>query len=168
MTNLVSETNNKPIMGSNAVLVGDVGAGKSSLVLWFVKGQFVEFVLDYEVLLMWWESSIDTAFYSHTLAVNDATVKSEIWDTASFELAKKWVQELQAQGNPNTVVALAGNKGNLFDAWKVTAEEVQTHAPGHGLFFMETSAKTAANVNDIFYEIGSPSRPHWARPLIGG
>ncbi|RWW01256.1 hypothetical protein GW17_00035714 [Ensete ventricosum] len=76
-----------------------MGTGKSSLVLRFVKGQFLEF---------------------QTLAVSDATVKLEIWDTAgqeryhslapmyyrgaaaaiieSFERAKKWVQELQKQG----------------------------------------------------------------------
>ncbi|KAI6706205.1 hypothetical protein NL676_009167 [Syzygium grande] len=147
------------------VLLGDFGAGKSSLVLRFVKGQFVEFK----------ESTIGAAFFSQTLAVNDATVKFEIWDTAgqeryhslapmyyrgaaaaiiaSFERAKKWVQELQAQGNPNIIVALAGNKADLLDARKVTAEEAQTYAQEHGLFFIETSAKTATNVDDIFYEI---------------
>ncbi|RRT53628.1 hypothetical protein B296_00045686, partial [Ensete ventricosum] len=46
------------------VLLGDMGTGKSSLVLRFVKGQFLEF---------------------QTLAVSDATVKLEIWDTAGQE-----------------------------------------------------------------------------------
>jgi len=114
--------------------------------------------------------------------VNDATVKLEIWDTAgqeryhslapmyyrgaaaaiivyditsteSFERAKKWVQELQKQGNPNMVTALAANKADLEDKRKVPTEEAQTYAEENGLFFMETSAKTATNVNDIFYEI---------------
>ncbi|KAK4588916.1 hypothetical protein RGQ29_019783 [Quercus rubra] len=167
----MATTGNKNI-NAKLVLLGDVGAGKSSLVLRFVKGQFIEFQ----------ESTIGAAFFSQTLAVNDATVKFEIWDTAgqeryhslapmyyrgaaaaiivyditnqaSFERAKKWVQELQAQGNPNMVMALAGNKADLLDAKKVEAEEAQAYAQEHGLFFMETSAKTAANVNDVFYEI---------------
>ncbi|RRT50696.1 hypothetical protein B296_00051574, partial [Ensete ventricosum] len=32
--------------------------------------------------------------------------------------------------------------------------EAQAYAEENGLFFMETSAKAAINVNDIFYEIG--------------
>ncbi|XP_019089008.1 PREDICTED: ras-related protein RABF2b-like [Camelina sativa] len=65
---------NKSI-NAKLVLLGDVGAGKSSLVLRFVKDQFVEFQ----------ESTIGAAFFSQTLAVNDATVKFEIWDTAGQE-----------------------------------------------------------------------------------
>ncbi|XP_006664229.1 ras-related protein Rab5A [Oryza brachyantha] len=160
------------IRNAKLVLLGDVGTGKSSLVLRFVKGQFVEFQ----------ESTIGAAFFSQTLAVNDETVKFEIWDTAgqeryhslapmyyrgaaaavvvyditnaaSFTRAKKWVQELQAQGNPNTIMALAGNKADMVEARQVPAEEAKTYAQENGLFFMETSAKTAINVNDIFHEI---------------
>lgn len=34
-------------------------------------------------------------------------------------------------------------------------QEGQTYAQENGLFFMETSAKTAANVNELFHEIGT-------------
>uniref|UniRef100_A0A0D6R9D7 Uncharacterized protein n=1 Tax=Araucaria cunninghamii TaxID=56994 RepID=A0A0D6R9D7_ARACU len=154
------------------VLLGDMGTGKSSLVLRFVKGQFVEFQ----------ESTIGAAFFSQTLAVNDTTVKFEIWDTAgqeryhslapmyyrgaaaaiivyditnndSFTRAQKWVEELQKQGNPNMVMALAGNKSDMIDKSKVSPEEAKVYAQANGLFFMETSAKTAQNVNELFYEI---------------
>lgn len=33
-------------------------------------------------------------------------------------------------------------------------QEAETYAQENSLFFMETSAKTATNVKDIFYEIG--------------
>jgi hypothetical protein len=36
-------------------------------------------------------------------------------------------------------------------------QDAQTYAQENGLFFMETSAKTATNVKEIFYEIGELS-----------
>jgi len=51
------------------------------------------------------------------------------------------------------VMALAGNKADLDPKRKIEAEEGQAYAEENGLFFMETSAKTAQNVNEIFYEI---------------
>ncbi|KAG6482114.1 hypothetical protein ZIOFF_058743 [Zingiber officinale] len=194
------------IKNAKLVLLGDVGTGKSSLVLRFVKGQFVEFQ----------QSTIGAAFFSQVVSVNGESVKFEIWDTAgqeryhslapmyyrgaaaavvvyditnsaTFTRAKKWVQELQAQGSSNTIIALAGNKADLLEARQVTTEvrflggalsiscrylhaadasekvrnddemlqlqEAQTYAQDNGLYLMETSAKTAINVNDIFYEI---------------
>lgn len=159
-------------VNAKLVLLDDMRAGKSSLVLRFVKGQFLEFQ----------ESTIGAAFFSSTVSVDNTTVKFEIWDTAgqeryhslapmyyrgaaaaiivfditssdSFDRAKKWVQELQKQGNPNLVMALAGNKADLEDKRKVTAEMAKIYAEENGLFFKETSAKTALNVNDVFREI---------------
>ncbi|CAA7394194.1 unnamed protein product [Spirodela intermedia] len=159
---------------SNAklVLLGDAGTGKSSIVLRFVKNQFIDFQ----------ESTIGAAFFSQTLTVDDASVKFDIWDTAgqeryhslapmyyrgaaaaivayditnqaSFDRAKKWVQELQAHGSSGTVVALAGNKADLIDSRKVSAEEARRYAQDNGLLFMETSAKLATNVSEMFSQI---------------
>jgi Ras-related protein Rab-5C len=37
-------------------------------------------------------------------------------------------------------------------------QEGKSYADENGLFFMETSAKTAQNVNELFYEIGMLQR----------
>ena len=52
-----------------------MGAGKSSLVLRFVKGQFHEHQ----------ESTIGAAFLTQTVCAEDRTIKLEIWDTAGQE-----------------------------------------------------------------------------------
>ncbi|TVU48829.1 hypothetical protein EJB05_00108 [Eragrostis curvula] len=120
------------IRNAKLVLLGDVGTGKSSLVLRFVKGQFVEFQ----------ESTIGAAFFSQTLAVNDETVKFEIWDTAGQERYHS-LAPMYYRGAAAAIV--------VYD---ITNAEAKAYAQENGLFFMETSAKTAINVNDVFYEIG--------------
>lgn len=57
------------------VLLGDMGAGKTSLVLRFVKGEFSEYQ----------DSTIGAAFFTQVLSLNEATVKFDIWDTAGQE-----------------------------------------------------------------------------------
>lgn len=146
--------------------------GKSSLVLRFVKGQFHEYQ----------ESTIGAAFLTQTVMLDDTTVKFEIWDTAgqeryhslapmyyrgaqaaivvyditnqeTFARAKTWVKELQRQASPSIVIALAGNKSDLSAKRMVDHDEAYTYAEENGLLFMETSAKTAMNVTDIFLAI---------------
>jgi len=154
------------------VLLGESAVGKSSLVLRFVKGQFHEYQ----------ESTIGAAFLTQTVCLDDTTVKFEIWDTAgqeryhslapmyyrgaqaaivvyditnqdTFTRAKTWIKELQRQANPNIVIALAGNKQDLANKRMVEYEEAQNYADENSLLFMETSAKTAMNVNDMFLAI---------------
>ncbi|XP_012672796.1 ras-related protein Rab-5C-like [Clupea harengus] len=166
------------VLGSNKicqfklVLLGDTAVGKSSVVLRFVKGQFQEFQ----------EATIGAAFLTQTVCLDDTTIKFEIWDTAgqeryhslapmyyrgaqaaivvfditstdSLTRAKNWVKELQKQANPNIVIALAGNKADLANKRTVEFQEAQDYADENSLLFMETSAKTALNVNEIFMAI---------------
>ncbi|KNC81168.1 Ras-like protein Rab-5C [Sphaeroforma arctica JP610] len=154
------------------VLLGESAVGKSSLVLRFVKGQFQEYQ----------ESTIGAAFLTQTLSLDDCTVKFEIWDTAgqeryhslapmyyrgaqaavvvydvtsaqSFQRAKNWVKELHRQASPDIVIALAGNKCDLSQR-AVDDEVVDAYASENDLLFMETSAKSAKNVNELFLQIG--------------
>jgi GTPase SAR1 family protein len=73
----------------------------------------------------------------------------------TFGRAKSWIKELQRQANPDIIIALVANKSDLASKRVVSAEEAQAYADENGLLFMETSAKTGVNVNDIFVAIGT-------------
>lgn len=162
------------------VLLGDAAVGKSCLVVRFVRDEFFEFQ----------EPTIGAAFLTQTVGLEDATVKFEIWDTAgqeryrslapmyyrgaataivvyditdpdSFSGAKSWVKELQRRGDPNVVIALAGNKADLENRRKVPLEEAEAYAEENGILHLVTSAKDGTNVKSLFVEIAKklPKNP---------
>uniref|UniRef100_A0A8C8CY78 Ras-related protein Rab-5A n=1 Tax=Oncorhynchus tshawytscha TaxID=74940 RepID=A0A8C8CY78_ONCTS len=71
----------------------------------------------------------------------------------SFARAKNWVKELQRQASPNIVIALSGNKADLASKRAVDFQDARSYADDNSLLFMETSAKTSMNVNEIFMAI---------------
>lgn len=83
-----------------------------------------------------------------------AIVVFDITKKDSFNGAKSWVKELQRRGDPNVVIALAGNKADMESKRKVQTEEAQQYALDSDIIYMETSAKTALNVRNLFVEIG--------------
>lgn len=93
-------------------------------------------------------------FFSPARGAQAAIVVYDITNQDTFGRAKVWVKELQRQASPNIVIALAGNKADLAAKRAVEFEEAKSYAEENGLLFMETSAKTAMNVNDIFLAIG--------------
>ena len=93
-----------------------------------------------------------------------ALVVYDITSIESFERAQAWVKELQRQGNPNIVVALVGNKVDRAEARQVDQTTAQSYAKENGILWMETSAKTAVNVNEVFLAIAqklpkTPAQP---------
>lgn len=94
-----------------------------------------------------------------------AIVVYDITNQDTFGRAKTWVKELQRQASPNIVIALTGNKQDLANKRMVEYEEAQAYSDENGLLFMETSAKTAMNVNDIFLAIGKILN-RWKRIVV--
>ena len=67
------------------------------------------------------------------------------------------MKELQRQANENIIIALAGNKADLVadhpDRRAVPTADAEAYARESGLLFFETSAKSSANVRDLFTAI---------------
>ncbi|XP_061708100.1 ras-related protein Rab-5B-like [Cydia pomonella] len=160
------------------VLLGEIAVGKSSLVLRFVKGHFTEYqastigaafltqtvsldntTVKFEI----WDTAGQEMYHSlapmYYRGAQAAIVVYDITNQDSFRRARNWVKELKQQAAPSIVIALAGNKSDLVannsHLRMVEVEEAEAYADENRLLFMETSAKTAMNVNDIFLAIAN-------------
>ncbi|XP_065857201.1 ras-related protein RABA4d [Euphorbia lathyris] len=154
------------------VLIGDSAVGKSQLLARFSRN---EFCLDSK-------ATIGVEFQTKTLSIDNKTVKAQIWDTAgqeryravtsayyrgavgamlvydmtkrqSFDHMSRWLEELRGHADKNIVIMLIGNKSDLGSLRAVPIEDAQEFAQRENLFFMETSALEATNVETAFLTI---------------
>lgn len=158
------------------VLLGESGVGKSSIALRFVRGEFNENG-EATIGAAYLTKTINV--------LQSATIKFDIWDTAgqeryhslapmyyrgapaavvvyditsqtSFSRAQAWVKELIQQANSQIVIALVGNKADMASENRVISkEEGSEFASSNGLMFMEVSAKTGMNVEEVFHNLAT-------------
>ncbi|CAE6485658.1 unnamed protein product [Rhizoctonia solani] len=154
------------------VLIGDSGVGKSNLLSRFTRNEYnVES-----------KSTIGVEFATRSINVDGKTVKAQIWDTAGqeryraitsayyrgavgallvYDISKhatyvnvtRWLKELRDHADSNIVIMLVGNKSDLKHLRAVPTEEAKALAVENGLFFIETSAMDASNVEAAFQNI---------------
>ncbi|XP_054579777.1 ras-related protein Rab-22A isoform X4 [Eptesicus fuscus] len=89
-----------------------------------------------------------------------AIIVYDITKEETFSTLKNWVKELRQHGPPNIVVAIAGNKCDLIDVREVMERDAKDYADSIHAIFVETSAKNAININELFIEI-SPHSVRW-------
>lgn len=160
----------RKICSKKLVLLGTAGVGKSSLVVQFVREHFCENQ----------EPTIGATYFQKSVNINNCIVNFDIWDTAgqeryhslvplyyrnadaalvvydatsleSFNKAKKWVEELRMYNtNPDIIIMLVCNKIDLIDENKLDTKKAKLYAQENNLLFIETSAKTNYNVNELF------------------
>jgi GTPase SAR1 family protein len=67
----------------------------------------------------------------------------------TFNHLASWLEDARQHANANMTVMLIGNKCDLSHRRAVSYEEGEQFAKEHGLVFMEASAKTAQNVEEV-------------------
>ena len=152
------------------IIVGDSSVGKSNLLLRYLYDKFEE---DYH-------ATIGVEFGAKNLEINNINYRIQLWDTAgqeqfrsitrayyqnsvcaivvydisneiSFNNIKEWVDDVKAQSPNNIYIMLVGNKNDLNDKRKVSYEKGYEFAQRNNINFIETSAKTGENVENVFY-----------------
>jgi len=152
------------------ILVGDVGVGKSSLLLRFVQDDFHQAG----------ETTIGVEFGVRVLAVDGRRAKLQIWDTSgqeafrsvtrayyrgaagvllvydvsrrkTFEHVLSWLQDVRGvQGAPT--LTLVGNKADLEEEREVSEQEGRALAQELGAAFFETSARRGRATVEAAFE----------------
>ncbi|KAG6393230.1 hypothetical protein SASPL_147466 [Salvia splendens] len=154
------------------VLIGDSAVGKSQLLARFSRN---EFSMDSK-------STIGVEFQTRTVEIDHKSVKAQIWDTAgqeryravtsayyrgavgamlvyditkrqSFDHMARWLEELRGNADKNIVIMLVGNKSDLEAHREVSTEDAKEFAQMENLYFMETSALEATNVEQAFLTV---------------
>uniref|UniRef100_A0A1I8FVF7 Ras-related protein Rab-2A n=1 Tax=Macrostomum lignano TaxID=282301 RepID=A0A1I8FVF7_9PLAT len=136
------------------IIIGDTGVGKSCLLLQFTDKRFQpvhDLTIGVEFGAAGQESfrSITRSYYrgaAGALLVYDITRRD------TFNHLTTWLQDARQHSSSNMVIMLIGNKSDLDSRRDVKREEGEAFAKEHGLIFMETSAKTAANVEEAFID----------------
>lgn len=147
-------------------LIGDEGVGKSSLLYRLKNGEFPQSFLQL----------IGVDFVLKTIDVSGKKVKLKIYDSgpkvdesnlgimnkamsgiliydprdkASFEFVKNQLIEIRER-NPKAHFVLAAAKSDAIGERAVSLDEAAQFAKAHGIEHIEFSAKSGANVNEVF------------------
>jgi Ras-related protein Rab-30 len=153
------------------VLVGNAGVGKTCLVRRFTQGVFPPGQ----------GATIGVDFMIKTVDINGEKVKLQIWDTAgqerfrsitqsyyrsahalilvydvssqpTFDCLPDWLREIEEYANAKVLRVLVGNKTDREDR-EIPTYVGEDFAQRNNMYFMETSAKEADNVEKLFMEI---------------
>jgi len=175
MTDVHQRTPNAPAydIAAKILLIGEAGVGKTHLILRYVDNIFEPQLVkctvqpdvkskdlnvhDKKVRLRIWDTAgserfraINRSFFRNALGV---IVVYDVTDRTTFTKVKSWLEEVEINCDKQPVTILVGNKTDLSDQRQVSTQEGRELAKRCKLMFMEASAKTRENVNDVFYEL---------------
>ena len=153
------------------LLIGDLGVGKSCVILRYVEGDFPGNIM----------SSIGVDFKTKQIDLDDRLIKLQIWDTAghekfrtittsyyksahaiiilyditqkaSFDHIRNWITEIDKFGKQGVLKVIVGNKLDMENNRKITKEAAENLALKYGIKLWEVSAKDNTNIEEMFLD----------------
>ena len=153
------------------LLIGDLGVGKSCVILRYVEGDFPGNIM----------SSIGVDFKTKQIELDDHSIKMQIWDTAghekfrtittsyyksaqaiiilyditqksSFDHIRNWITEIDKFGKQGVLKVIVGNKLDLENNRKISKEDAENLALKYGVKLWEVSAKDNTNIEEMFVD----------------
>ncbi|TQD79463.1 hypothetical protein C1H46_034982 [Malus baccata] len=91
--------------------------------------------------------AVTSAYYRGAVG---AMLVYDITKRQTFDHIPRWLEELRSHADKNIVIILIGNKSDLENQRAVPTEDAKEFAEKEGLFFLETSALEATNVENAF------------------
>lgn len=152
------------------IIIGNTSVGKSNILIKFTRNKFdADF-----------QPTIGVELGSKNIEIKKKVYRIQIWDTAgqeqfrsitrsyynnsvccvlvyditqrnSFDDLIKWLDEINSNCPKSVIKILVGNKCDLINERKISFDEGKQFADENGLLFLEVSAKTGENINEIFY-----------------
>ncbi|KAH0791578.1 Ras family protein [Histomonas meleagridis] len=149
------------------VFIGNSAVGKTSIINQYTFGSSSE---DHQ-------PTVGIDFFAKQINVDGKQIRLQIWDTAgqekfkslipsyvrtstvavyvfditsreSFEELEKWHKMVIELANPSVIVV--GNKTDLAESRTVSTEEAKKYAESLGAQYIETSARTPSNIQELF------------------
>ena len=154
------------------VLVGETGVGKTSIIQRYLLNSFTETLpstvtssysyklLEYpkfkkSISFDIWDTAGQEQYRS--VAKNfyiNAAIAILVYDIRrrdSFEAIKEyWYDQLKESGEDDMVIAIAGNKSDLFEEEEVPEDEAKQYAQSVGGIFQLTSCKKNFGIDELF------------------
>ncbi|CAD6204772.1 unnamed protein product [Miscanthus lutarioriparius] len=94
--------------------------------------------------------AVTSAYYRGALG---ALLVYDITKRQSFDHIPRWLEELRGHADKDIVIMLVGNKSDLEEERAVSTDDAKEFAEKENLFFLETSALQATNVENAFQTV---------------
>ena len=170
---MAEDENDKEYESVKVTLIGGTAVGKTCLIRRFSDDIYVENP----------PSTSGGSYSEKCITIDDKNIHLNLWDTAGqerfralgkhfykdayiiilvYDISQKstfqeikdvWYPNVKQNGEKYTVLALVGNKSDLYEEEQVTESEAKEYAKEINAIFMLVSAKNGDNVNNLFEDV---------------